>query len=130
MIDRLSQMVEIRRRLFWFFRRTRRIPFGHIDKILYSYQDWSMTNALDVSGDTLDCYAVQLRLYGYEDVHLFNFFGEGEFQRGAFRPWEEWLPDWFYWRERALDMSGSQEADSRRFAELLSEWTGAAVSPG
>ena len=89
-----------------------------------------MTTALDVTGDTLDCYAVKLRLYGSEDVHLFHFFGEGEFQRGVFYPWESWLPDWFFWRERALDMSGAQEVDSRSFVELLSKYIGVSISPG
>jgi hypothetical protein len=129
-IDRSRKTVAIRRRLFWIIPRSRTIPFGHIDEILYSFEDWSITTLLDLTGDTLDCYAVKLRLHGDEDVHLFHFFGEGEFQRGASNPWETWLPDWFFWKDHALDMSGSQEADSRTFAELVSDYTGATISPG
>jgi hypothetical protein len=46
-------------------------------------------------------------------VHLFHFYGEGTFVNNS--P----FPDWCYWEEYLLDMSGTQESESRTFVDLL-----------
>jgi len=51
------------------------------------------------------------------------FIGEGTFgNEGPF-------PDWCYWDEFALDISGSQEDESRVFADVLSKIIGVQVVP-
>ncbi len=66
---------------------------------------------------------MQLKLHGGGDVHLFSFYGEGEFENVG--P----LPDWLYWQEYLFDLSGTQTQESRAYVELLSRMTGASVEP-
>jgi hypothetical protein len=57
-------------------------------------------------------------------VHLFSFFGDGTFTKDS--P----LPDWCYWDDFLFDVSGTQEQESRAFAEVLSKMVKAPIEPG
>jgi hypothetical protein len=122
-VDPKQQVVIVRRRYFWFFKRARRIPFDHIKAIGYGYSDASGGSWLPGGHKPCDNFTVQLKLHGGGDVHLFSFYGDGAFQNnGPF-------PDWYYWSDYALDLSGTQTEESRAYVELLSKMTGAPVEP-
>src|SRR5262245_22082129 len=104
-IDRIEEVVRIRRRYFWLLTRKRKIPFEAVRVVSYDYQDLSIGSLWSWAHDSLDLFSVGLRLHGGRDVHLFNFFGEGTFQNDG--P----LPDWWYWDDFAFDMSGTQETE-------------------
>jgi len=73
--------------------------------------------------DTKEAFRVGLRLTDFREVHLFWFYGDGPFTNyGPF-------PDWLYWQEYLLDLRGTQETESRLFAEALSRMSGAPVEP-
>ena len=56
-------------------------------------------------------------------MRLFWFYGDGPFTNyGPF-------PDWLYWQEYLFDLRGTQETESRLYAEMLSRLTGAPVEP-
>jgi hypothetical protein len=125
-VDPKEQVVIIRRRMCWFFKRVHRIHFGWIKAIGYGYSDVSGNQDLTLWGTykTADNFVVQLKLHGDRDpVHLFYFFGDGALNNaGPF-------PDWLYWDQYLLDFSGTQEHESRAFVELLSQMTGAPIEP-
>jgi len=53
----------------------------------------------------------------------FWFYGDGPFTNyGPF-------PDWLYWQEYLFDLRGTQETESRTYAEALSRLIGAPVEP-
>jgi hypothetical protein len=124
-VDPKEQVVIIRRRVGWFFRQMRRIRFSWIKAIGYGYSDVSGNSTWTVWGTykTADNFTVQLKLHGGDDVHLFYFYGEGPLNNAG--P----LPDWFYWDDYLLDLSGTQAQESRTFVELLSRMTGAPIEP-
>jgi hypothetical protein len=123
-IDPKAQAVRLRRRYLWFFRRAWRIPFGSVRAVTYGYQGtggahswwWGAT-------DTSDAFRVGLRLANFEEVHLFWFYGDGPFTN--YGPW----PDWLYWQEYLFDLRGTQDTESRLYAETLSRMIGAPVEP-
>lgn len=123
-VDRSAGTVTIHRRLFWFFRRTRTIPFRDIEQILYTYEDLNLGTTLGLSGDSKDSFAVGLRLKSGKDVHLFHFLGEGEFQYG----WDvfAWMRG-FWLAERLFDVTGTHSEDSRVFVDRLQQLTGCPV---
>jgi hypothetical protein len=123
-VDVKDRVVIVRRRYLWFFKRARRVRFEHIKAIGYGYSgvaasDWSLT----WTRKPADNFTVQLKLHGGGDVHLFSFYGDGEFENVG--P----LPDWFYWEDYLFDLSGTQTQESRAYVELLSRMTGAPVEP-
>jgi hypothetical protein len=123
-VDPQEQVVIVRRRYAWFFKRARRIPFHWIKAIGYGYSDVSAGNAFGAwTYKPVDNYTVQLKLHGGGDVHLFYFYGDGAFTNDG--P----LPDWFYWEDYLFDLSGTQTQESRAFVELLSKMTGAPIEP-
>jgi hypothetical protein len=121
-VDPGKQAVFIRDWYAWVFPRRRRIPFGSIAAVTYGYQDlaaWPGAWAHQAS----DWFSVGLRLQSRKPVRLFSFSGEGAFTNdGPF-------PDWCYWDHLVLDFSGTQESESRVFAELLSKMIGVPVEP-
>lgn len=124
-VDPKEQVVIVRRQAFWFFKRARRIPFHWIKAIGYGYSDVSGNETWVAWGTykTADNFTVQLKLHGGGDVHLFSFYGDGALNNAG--P----LPDWFYWQDYLLDLSGTQESESRAYVELLSRMTGAPIEP-
>jgi hypothetical protein len=121
--DPKGQEVTIRRRYFWAFPRCRRLRFRAVEAVTYGYLDWSPGAWLSWSHDSVDLFAVGLRLRGDEEVHLFYFFGDGTFSNDG--PW----PDWLYWEDYLFDMSGTQERESKAFVDLLSKMFGVSVVP-
>jgi hypothetical protein len=122
-IDAGDKVVLIRRRSFWLFRRGKTIPFSAIKSITYGYDPWSSGSWLSWTHDSLDIYAVGLSLRDGGDVHLFNFLGDGTFTN------EGPLPDWMYWGAYASDFVGTQDQNSKAFAELLSRAIGVPITP-
>ena len=124
-IDPKAEVIRLRRRYLWFFKRAVRIPFGSVRAVTYGYSgsggphDWWWG-----AYKTTDAFRVGLRLSNFREVHLFWFSGEGPFTN--YGPW----PDWLYWEDYLLDFSGTQERESRAFVELLSKMIGVTVIPG
>ena len=112
-IDPARRMISVRRRLFWFFTSRKRIPFDRVEAIVYTYDDWNSDAGLGYSHDSKDSFTVKLKLWNEHLVHLFNFYGEGAFVNNS--P----FPDWCFWDEYLLDLSGTQESESRTFVDLL-----------
>ena len=112
-VDPMKQAISIRRRLFWFFTSRKKIPFERVQSIVYTYDDWNSNTAFGGSDDSKDCFAVKLKLWSDRLVHLFNFYGEGTFVNNSA------FPDWFDWDEYRVDLSGTQESESRMFVDLL-----------
>jgi hypothetical protein len=120
-VDPKQQVVWLRRRYLWLFTPRRRIPFRSIEAITYGYQDVAASSVLSWAHDSADLYRVGLRLHGGDEVHLFFFYGDGQFTNdGPF-------PDWFYWEDYLFDLCGTQDRESRVFVELLSKLIGAPV---
>ena len=95
------------------FREFKRIPFDRVEAIVYTYDDWNSDAGLGYSHDSKDSFTVKLKLWNEHLVHLFNFYGEGAFVNNS--P----FPDWCFWDEYLLDLSGTQESESRTFVDLL-----------
>lgn len=112
-VDPDSKTITIFRSLLWFLRRTRKIPFSHIDAVTYGYVDFSPASFLAYAHDSFDWFTVGLRETDNSEMKLFDFIGDGTF--GNDGP----LPDWLYWHRFAFDVSGSQENESLLFAEAL-----------
>jgi hypothetical protein len=123
-VDPKAQVVRVRRRYAWLFKRAFRIPFGSVRAVTYGYAGsggeggpwWGAYR-------TKDYYSVGLRLSDFREVHLFGFSDEGGFAN--YGP----LPDWLYWQEYLLDLRGTQDTESRAYAEALSGLIGAPVEP-
>lgn len=114
-IDLSKEEIRVESRDFWFFRRRQRIRFRKIKGITYGYSNWSPGSVLSTAHDAIDHFTVGLRLWNDVEHPLFSFVGDGSFVND-----NEFIPDWFYWDEFAFDLTGSQESESRLFAELLS----------
>lgn len=125
LIDAREQKIHVRSRFLWFFRRHKIIPFDQVEKILYFLDDLNPGTLLEMTGDSVDCFKVQLRLLDRTDVHLGRFIGLGTFQRG----WDNWdfLPDWLYSLEYTFDMSGAQAMQSREFLDRLKSTLGVPI---
>ena len=123
-VDPGKKEVTVYRRYFWVFARRRRIRFGNIEAVTYGYKDWAFGASWSWAHDSVDSYSVGLRLRNDDDLHLFSFFGDGTFQNDG--PW----PDWLYWDDYLLDLSGTQTQESRAFVELVSKLVGVSVVPG
>jgi hypothetical protein len=123
-IDPKEEVIRVRRRYVWFFKRAVRIPFGSVRAVTYGVSTsdaavgWRMG-----AHKAKEAFRVGLRLSNFQEVHLFWFYGDGPFTN--YGPW----PDWLYWGEHVLDLRGTQECESRAYAEALSRLIGAPVEP-
>ena len=124
-VDAERKVVVISRQLFWFFKSAKVIPFGHIQEINYEYEDWGPFTSLGLTGDSKDCFSVNLRLVDDSTVHLFNFIGEGEFEPGLLNPLFSLR---WYLAKMFLAFCGSQEDTSRQFVDRLEKLIGVKVS--
>jgi hypothetical protein len=124
-VDARRKMVVLSRRLFWFFKSEKTVPFEHIQSIDYEYEDWNPFTSLGLVGDSKDCYSVKLRLVDDSKVHLFNFLGEGDFEPGIMNPLFSLR---WYLAKILLAFCGSQEETSREFVNRLEKMIGVRVS--
>jgi hypothetical protein len=115
--------VRIERRVLWVFVKRRRIPFDWIRAVTYGYADWSFSQWFAQAFHTLDVFRVGLRLKDDTERHFFTFFGEGTFKNDSV-----WA-DWVHGEKFFVDLSGTQERESRVFVELLSKLIGVGVVP-
>ncbi|HEY6226477.1 MAG TPA: hypothetical protein VI282_05070 [Verrucomicrobiae bacterium] len=121
-VDRVERTVTIEDRSWWFGRRSRVILFDEVAAIGYGYEEWSFSGGI-WARDPIDRFVVGLKLKWGEEVRLFWFVGDGTFTNdGPF-------PDWYYWKEMAFDLRGTQEQESRMFARALGNVLGAPLGP-
>jgi hypothetical protein len=125
-VDAQRKQVIIERRVFWFYKTARSIPFDSIHEISYNYEDWGPFTSLGFTGGTKDCFSVKLRLLGDEEVHLFNFIGEGVYLSGAPHPFISLR--WFF-AKIIFAFCGSQEELSQQFVDRLEDLIGVKASP-
>src|SRR6185295_9143682 len=97
----------------WFFSQSRSVPFRHIAAVTYGYEDVAPWATFTSSHNSVDLFVVGLLLANREEVSLFRFLGDGTFTNDG--P----LPDWWYWKEFAFDVTGSQERESYFFVQAL-----------
>ena len=93
-----TKTVSIRRRVFWFFKRVREIPFDSVEKVGYDYRGVEHHGGESGPSET-SYFTVSLRLRGGESVKLWTFSGQGG------------------WYDSIL--IGSQADDSGYFVDLL-----------
>jgi len=122
-IDPQRDKLLIESRWLWLIRRRRVIRFARVQAITYGYEDLSPDGFFSLAHDSYDSFTVGLRLMDDSEVRLFTFHGDGTFVNTS-----TW-PDWLFWDEYALDLSGSQQQESRLFVDLLSEMIGVSVVP-
>jgi hypothetical protein len=122
-VDPDRKEVILRRRYFWFFAREHHIPFKEVRGVTYGYSDVTPGGSWLWAHDSTDLFRVGLKLGGLDKVHLFSFFGDGTFTNDG--P----LPNWFYWGDFLFDVSGTQERESRAYAEVLSKLLKKPVEP-
>ena len=122
-VDVEQQAFTFHARYIWLFTRTRRICFPSVAAVTYGYSDWSPGAHLSWTHDSLDVFTVGLRLHTEEEIGLFDFVGDGTFVNDG--PW----PDWMYWPEYAVDLSGTQERDSKALVDLLCKILRVRVQP-
>ena len=122
-IDPTKKRVFVTSRYLWLMRLRRTFRFSDVQAVTYGYEDLSLGASISYAHDSYDWFTVGLRLYDKSEFRLFNFIGDGTFDNiGPF-------PDWMYWEDFALDLSGSQEKESRVFADVLSRLIGVAIAP-
>lgn len=122
-INPADRKLLIHSRYLWLYPRRHQIPFESIKAVTYGYEDMSLDAEIAFAHDSFDWFTVGLRMKDDSELHLFNFVGDGTFSNhGPF-------PDWLYIEEFACDLSGSQEKESRVFADLLSTLIGVSVIP-
>lgn len=122
-VDPKMTTIRIRTRYFWCLNFRKAISFAEIQAVAYGSHDLSPESSFSSTHDGFDCFSVGLRLVDDAELTLFRFYGEGSFtNNGPF-------PDWMYWGERAGDLSGNQEYESRLFVDLLSTLVGVEVVP-
>ena len=122
-VDPKEKVLTIFGHYFWFFPRQRRIKFSSIEALTYGYEDWSIGSVISWAHDSLDLFAVGIRLYKDEELHGFYFYGDGTFTNDG--P----LPDWLYWDDYLFDLSGTQERESKGFVDLVAKMVGVSVVP-
>ena len=122
-VDLAAQCVNLTLKRFWWFSKRRSFEFRHITAVTYGYEDVYPGASYLPSHGSLDLFVVGLRLANQEEIALLRFFGDGTFTNDG--P----LPDWWYWGEFEADFSGTQEKESRLFAQLLSRMIGVPVCP-
>lgn len=116
MVDPEVCTVLVKRRMFWFWRTVREIPFGRIRRIDYGFSD----TGGDIFRATIEFYTISLILIvPDEEIKLFSFVGE----YSAPATWT----DVMLYGEEALywGSEGGQSASSQEFVQLLKHFTGA-----
>jgi hypothetical protein len=121
-VDAANRTVTIEDRSWWFRRKARVILFDEVAGVTYGYQEHWVSRGF-LARDPIDEFVVGLKLKWGEEVGLFWFVGDGTFTNDG------WLSDWYYWKEIAFDVSGTQEQESRMFARVLGKILGATLGP-
>jgi hypothetical protein len=122
MIDPQQRAVRMFARYAWLFPRVRHIPFEVVSAVLYGYADLNPNQAVPwgAAYQEQDMFTVRLRLQNGEEPLLCRFFGQGSWVNNSI------LPDWMFWAdELGAEMTqGSQESESRAYAETVSKLIG------
>jgi hypothetical protein len=124
-VDPYKKLVTVHGRWLWFITKRRIVRFDRIRAVIYGHQDISIAALWSWAHDSSDEFFVHLHLHGGQEIRLFSFVGSGQFVNDG--P----MPDWYYWQEYMTDVVGTQEDESRRYAELVAAMTGTEVTaPG
>ncbi len=107
-IDPHAEVIQIYRRVLWFFVFSKRILFSEIKRIDYSYADFITSwTLLSEAADSIDLFTVSIVLReDMKKIKLWTFFGEGSGVSGVVG--DGWI-----------NFEGFQEDDSRNFVEVL-----------
>lgn len=119
-IDRSKKIVHIFDRRFWLIPSSRRIQFDWVSQVTWGYTPLSTGFWARYE---YDLFSVGLNLKDGQRVHLFRFFGMGDFVNDSI-----W-PDFFYWSDfLTADLNrGPQTSASRSLAEILSGMIGVGI---
>ncbi|HZT41144.1 MAG TPA: hypothetical protein VFA07_03100 [Chthonomonadaceae bacterium] len=127
-VDPQQRAVRMFARYFWFFPRVRHIPFEVITAVLYGYSDMNPAQGMPwgTAYQEWDMFTVRLRLQNGEEPLLCRFFGQGAWVNDTV-----W-PDWFYWENEIVAgmTQGSQESESRAYADMVSKLIGVPLENG
>jgi len=125
-VDPISKIVRIRRRIAWCFYHSRSIGFDQINEVNYTYKDLSPESPMwpITAYQQLDLFSVGLDLKSGEYVLLFRFYGEGSLVNDSF------LPDWCYFLDNieAKLSKQNQEGESLSYVDVLSLLIGVPIS--
>jgi hypothetical protein len=122
-IDPVSGWLTITAHYGWLVRRRRVVKFADVKNVTYGYGDMAPDQWFSFGYNSFDWFTVGLRLRDDSEFRLFNFVGEGTFVN------QSSLPDWWFWEESFLDVSGTQEHESRLFAELIARLLNVKIVP-
>jgi len=122
-VDAQAEQVTVYRRLLWGLQSSRTVSFREIAAVTYGYSDESAGSLFDADRghNSLDLFSVGLQLNSGEEVHLFYFYGDGVWTYYGDDPWGP-LPPLF-------EIEGSQEGESRTYADTLSKIFDVTVVP-
>ena len=126
LVDAHTKQITIKRRSFW-HTTARRLLFDHVRAVTYGYVDLGepyTANFIQSAQDSYDHFTVGLRLTDTSEVVLADFVGEGGFRN------ETGMPNWAFIHRFFFNLVGTQENDSRRLVDGLSELIGVPVIPG
>ena len=76
-VDPKKKIICIRRRVFWLFASTRKIPFRFVQSVTYGYEGQREASWASEDYSVSGTFAVGLKLVDGERVHLLLFPGEG-----------------------------------------------------
>ncbi len=110
--DPQARMITYSIRFLWLFKRTWRIPFDDVHEFHYRYSNLMPLSSISAE-DSIDSYSVVIETKDHDEIILFRWIGQGEFENNTY------LPDWMYWEERMFDLTGTQKSESLGFFELL-----------
>ena len=126
LVDADARRITIKRRSLW-RTTTRELLFDHVRAVTYSYVDLNEPVTADfheTAHDSYDHFTVGLRLTDTSEVVLADFVGEGEFRH------ETSAPHWAFLHRFLFNLRGTQEEESRRLVDGLSELIGVPVITG
>ena len=122
-VDLQSRTVIVEQRTCWLLHSVKVFPFGQIAAVGYGYEDIHPFASFASTHDAIDRFVVGIRIAGGDEVRLFFFLGDGVFTNDG--P----MPDWWYWDDHLMDFIGTQEQESKLFAQLLSKLIGVSIVP-
>jgi hypothetical protein len=122
-VSRRTREIAIHSTIAWFRHRRETIPFDRVVEVTYGWRPAMPILAL-FTYDGFDLFWVGVRLRGGRELTLFTFIGDAPFCAEA-----SGLPDWWFYEEMLLDQQGTQEKDSREFANAVAGLLGVKVGP-
>lgn len=119
-VDRVARTVTVDSRWLWFSQQTHTVRFEEIARIEYKFASIGTSWSFGVGRtNQLESFSVNLVLQGEpEPLRLFSFRGDGAVSTGLVG---------VLLGDSIFDGQGTQESSSRRFVDILSQFTGATL---